>query len=202
MMLRTKDRLRKQKQANANLQSELDAGRPGSRAHGMDGRSTPSDEGHEVIRSQLVDAQRQAQRINNENKDFRLHLDSIAKELDTLRNNLLVSQRESDDRLVRVEELEASLKVTEERYDETRMESISRENSSLKQENEELSHKIRFLLEDDDLPDFDRGPLQIPRVSHRRTSTSSSEDALSFDQLLHELDDWPRPAPRAIATTQ
>jgi chromosome segregation ATPase len=202
MMFRTKDRLRKQKQANANLQSELDAGRPGSRAHGMDGRSTPSDEGHEVIRSQPVDAQRESQRLSNENRDLRLRLDSVEKDLHALRDTLLVSQRESDDRLVRVEELEASLKVTEGRYDETLMESLSRENSSLKQENEELSHKIRFLLEDDNLLDFDRGPPQISRVSHRQTSTSSSEDALSFDQLLHELDDWPRPAPRAIATTQ
>lgn len=201
-MRRMKDELTKQKQVNSNLQSELDAGRPGSRARGINGRSTPSsDEGHEAIRGQLVDTQRQAQRLNNENRDLRLRLDSVEKDLDALRDNLLVAQRESDDRLVRVEELEhdvqrlqASLVVARGGHDETLMEKLSNENTNLKRENEQLSHKIGLLLEVDQ-PAFGHGarPISgVSGVSHRRTSTSSSENAMAFEHLSSELDDWQR----------
>lgn len=196
-MRRMKDELTKQKQANANLQSELDAGRPGSRARGINGRSTPSsDDGHEALRGQLVDAQRQAQRLNNENRDLRLRLDSVEKELGTLRDNLLMSQRESDDRLVRVEELEHDVQRLEASLiiargdDETLMERLSNENSNLKRENDQLSHKIGLLLEVDQSGFGHARP--ISGVSHRRTSTSSSENALAFEHLSSELDGWQR----------
>lgn len=193
-MRRMKDELTKQKQANANLQSELDSGRPGSRARGMNGRSTPSsEEGHEALRSQLVDAQRQAQRLNNENRDLRLRLDSVEKDLEALRDNLIASQRESDDRLARVEELEldvqrleGSLVVARGGHDETVLERLNNENTNLKRENEQLSHKIGLLLEVDQ-PAFGHG-RPISGVSHRRTSTSSSENALAFEhRKLHPL---------------
>jgi len=55
MMRRMKEELTKQRLANTNLQSELD--------------------GANSIRGRLVDAQRQVQLLNNENRDLRLRLD-------------------------------------------------------------------------------------------------------------------------------
>lgn len=196
-MRRMKDELAKQKQANTSVQSELDAARPGSRTRGVNGRNTPSDEGSDVLRGQLQDAQRQAQRLNGENRDLHLRLDSVEKDLESLRDNLIASQRESDDRLVRVEELEhdierleGSLVVARGGHNETILETLSNENSNLKRDNEQLSHKIGLLLEVDQ-PAFGQG-RPISGVSHRRASTSSSENALAFEHLSTELDDWQR----------
>src|ERR1700722_16612005 len=132
MMRRMRDELAKQKNATAALQAELDSSRPGpSSSRGMNGRNTPSSEdghGHE-LRTQLVDAQRHAQRLHTENKDLRQRLDTIEKELDSLRDNLAASHRESDDRLARIEELEhdverlqASLVIARGGHDETLLE--------------------------------------------------------------------------------
>ncbi|KAF7981180.1 hypothetical protein HWV62_34967 [Athelia sp. TMB] len=197
MMRRMKDELTKQKQANASIQSELDTVRPSSRTRGLNGRNTPSDEGQDILRGQLQDAQRQAQRLNNENRDLRLRLDSVEKDLESLRENLIASQRESDDRLGRVEELEhdierleGALVVARGGHNETLLETLNNENSNLKRENEQLSHKIGLLLEVDQ-PAFGQG-RPISGVSHRRASTSSSENALAFEHLSSELDDWQR----------
>ncbi|TFK56590.1 hypothetical protein OE88DRAFT_37246 [Heliocybe sulcata] len=202
MMRKMKDELTKQKNQNSNLQAELDAARgseAGSRLRGMNGRSTPSssDDGHEAMRGQLVDAQRQMQRLTSENKDLRSRLDSLDQELERLRDNLVASQRESDDRLARIEELEqeierlqGSLVVARGGNDETLLEQLSRENTDLKRENEQLSHKIGLLLEVDQPPFGQNRPLS--GVSARRASSSSSEAALAFEHLSNELDDWQR----------
>lgn len=183
-MGRMKSKLAKRKKSNERLQIELDAARSGSHPHSMNGPSTPSsDEGHELIRSQLTDAQQQAQRLNSENGDLRLCLDSSQKDLDALQANLLASRRESDGHLsVRVEELE---------HDVQRLEVLL---IVARRDNETLmgilnSKGLKLTIEDDSSePDIG----EDPQLSYRRTSTSGSEDALAFDQLLHELDDWQR----------
>ncbi|KII94183.1 hypothetical protein PLICRDRAFT_99563 [Plicaturopsis crispa FD-325 SS-3] len=206
MMRRMKDELTKQKSVNAAIQSELDASRgrsstEPSRNRGLNGRGTPSsDEGHDALRGQLVDAQRHAQRLNNENRELRIRLDSLEKDLEALRDSLISSQRESDDRLARVEELEhdverlqSSLVIARGGHSETMLEKLSNENTNLKHENEQLSHKIGLLLEVDQ-PAFGQGrPLSGSVTSGgRRASASSSENALAFEHLSSELDDWQR----------
>lgn len=201
MMRKMKDELTKQKTLNSNLQAELDATRgydAGSRLRGMNGRGTPSsDDGHEAMRGQLVEAQRQVQRLTSDNRDLRLRLDSLEQDLERLRDNLVASQRESDDRLARIEELEqeierlqASLVVARGGNDETLLEQLSRENTDLKRENEQLSHKIGLLLEVDQ-PAFGQA-RPLSGISARRASSSSSEAALAFEHLSNELDDWQR----------
>jgi chromosome segregation ATPase len=201
MMRRMRDELTKQKNSNSALQAALDTSRAmspesGPRARSVNGYNT-SEEGSEVIRAQLVDAQRQAQRFHNENRDLRVRLDSLEKELELLRDSLVASQRESDDRLARAEELEheverlqTSLVIARGGHGETLLEKISNENTNLKRENEQLSHKIGLLLEVDQ-PTFGHG-RPTSGISGRRASASSSENALAFEHLSSELDDWQR----------
>ncbi|KIJ65005.1 hypothetical protein HYDPIDRAFT_27741 [Hydnomerulius pinastri MD-312] len=197
MMRRMKDELTKQKTANSTLQSELDAARgrsstePGSRAR-ANGRSTPSDDSHDLLRTQLVDAQKQSQRMTTENKDLRQRIESLEKDLASMRENLIISQRESDDRYSRVEELEheverlnATLTIYRQGSDETAVEQLTQENTNLKRENEQLSHKIHLLLEVDQ-PSF-----------NRPSSMSSSEN---FEHLSNELDDWQRQLASSMST--
>jgi len=196
-----RDELTKQKNTNVSLQADLDAARgvksPLDRKL-LNGRSTPSDDGNDaVLRGQLVDAQRQVQRINAENKELRLRLDSLEKDLETLRDNLLSSQRESDDRLIQVEDLQheverlqSSLVIARGGHDETLLEKLSNENTTLRRENEQLSHKIGLLLEVDQ-PSFGQGrPISGVSARSHRNSNSSSENALAFEHLSSELDEF------------
>ncbi|KAH7914794.1 hypothetical protein BJ138DRAFT_1143277 [Hygrophoropsis aurantiaca] len=199
MMRRMKDELTKQKAANSTLQADLDAARgrsstePNSRNRGVNGRSTP-DDGHEHFRAQLVEAQKQTQRLNGENKDLRLRIESLEKDLEIMKDNLVLSQRESDDRLARVEELEhdverlnATLVVYRGGSDATTLEQITNENTNLKRENEQLSHKIHLLLEVDQ-----------PSYSHNRPPSMSSSE--NFEHLSNELDDWQRQLASSMST--
>ncbi|KAF8140428.1 hypothetical protein EV363DRAFT_1579771 [Boletus edulis] len=195
MMRRMKDELTKQKTANSTLQAELDAARgrssPGSRTR-ANGSSTPSDDSHDLLRSQLVEAQKQSQRLTSENMDLRQRIEALEKDLATMRENLMVSQRESDDRYSRVEELgheverlNATLAIYRKGSDETAVEQLTQENTNLKRENEQLSHKIHLLLEVDQ-PSF-----------NRPSSMSSSEN---FEHLSNELDDWQRQLASSMST--
>ncbi|KAF6766585.1 hypothetical protein DFP72DRAFT_839021 [Ephemerocybe angulata] len=177
MMRKMRDELTKQKNTNQQLQSELDA-RTGGKS------------------SSNVLTERNAQRVQAENKDLRSRLDSLEKDLTSLRESLVSSQRESHDRLIQIEELQqdverlqASLVIARGGHDETLLEKLSSENTTLRRENEQLSHKIGLLLEVDQ-SSFGRRP--ISGVSGRRISTSSSENALAFEHLSNELDDWQR----------
>ncbi|TFY62846.1 hypothetical protein EVJ58_g3607 [Rhodofomes roseus] len=187
MMRKMKDELTKQKALNQSIQSELDRGssiEPGSsassRVRGMNGRGTPSsDDGHELLRNQLTDAQRQVQRLNNDNRELRERIDALERDLEHMRDNVIASQRESDERLSRIEELEQdverlqnSLVIARGGHDETLLEQLSNENTTLKRENEQLQHKIGLLLEVDQ-----------PPFGHGRPISGVSE---------RPLDDWQR----------
>ncbi|KAF8640758.1 hypothetical protein AX17_000408 [Amanita inopinata Kibby_2008] len=193
MMRRMKDELTRQKNLNSQLQVELDAAR-GKSSRGINGRSTPSEDAPQ--REQLVEAQRQARQLHEENQELRLRLDTLQKELDLLRDTLVASRKESDHRSNQVEDLrqevgqlQASLQVARGGQDETLLEKLSSENAVLRRENEQLSHKIGLLL-DVENPTFGQRPLSD--VSGRPASTSSSENALAFENLSNELEDWQR----------
>ena len=194
-MRKMKDELTKQKALNQSMQDPDPASR--IRA-GANGRGTPSsDDGHgnDILRGQLTDAQRQVQRLNGDNRDLRLRIESLESELEHMRDSVIASQREADERQLRIEELEQdierlqnSLVIARGGHDETLLEQISNENMTLKRENEQLSHKIGLLLEVDQ-PNFGAG-RPISGISERRISTSSSENAIAFEHLSSELDDW------------
>lgn len=188
-MRRMKEELTKQKTANSALQADIDSARgrssveSGSRTR-VNGTSTPSDDGHDLLRSQLVEAQKQSKRLTNENTDLCQRIEALEKDLVSMKENLMASQRESDDRYSRVEELKheveklnATLTIYRKGSDESAVEQLTQENTNLKRENEQLSHKIHLLLEVDQ-PSF-----------NRPSSMSSSEN---FEHLSNELDDWQR----------
>ncbi len=197
-MRKMRDELTKQKTLNQSMQAEVDRGSPSMRLRGLNGRGTPSsDDSNEFLRNQLQDAQRQVQRLNNDNKDLRNRIDTLEQDLEHMRDNVIQCQRESDERLSRIEELEhdverlqKALVVARGGHNETVLEQLSNENSTLKHENEELSHKIELLLAVDQ-PGFGHG-RPISAISERRASTSSSENAMAFEHLSTELDDWQR----------
>ncbi|KAH9857949.1 hypothetical protein C2E23DRAFT_864957 [Lenzites betulinus] len=195
-MRKLKEELGKQKTLNQSMQAEIDRGSPSIRLRGLNGRGTPSsDEGNEALRNQLQDAHRQVQRLNSDNKDLRNRIDTLEQDLEHMRDTFITVQRESDERLNRaleldqdVERLQNALLIARGGQDESVLEQLSNENTTLKRENESLSRKIELLL---DQPTFGAG-RPVSGFSERRASTSSSENAMAFEHLSSELDDWQR----------
>ncbi len=158
-MQKMKDESTRQKALNQSTQSEPDRSsstEPSSRIRGLNGRGTPSDEGSELLKNQLSDAQRQVQHLNGDNREMRTCIDTLEQDLTQMRDDIIGVQWELDERTVRIEELEqeverlqSSLVLAQGGQDETLLEKISNENSNLKRENEELLHKIGLLLEVD-----------------------------------------------------
>ncbi|KZO92776.1 hypothetical protein CALVIDRAFT_584906 [Calocera viscosa TUFC12733] len=206
MLRRLKDQVAKEKSISATLQAELDTSRgvsgsvAGARTRAANGRSTPlsdTDGGHnENMKVQLLEAQRTMHRIANENQDLQRRLEALQLELDQYRDRLVASQRESDNRLSQIEELEAeterleaSLQVARGGNDETLAEQLTRQNTTLKRENDMLHHKIGLLLDDHTYANAGDRPLS---TSSHQDSASSSENAMALESLSHELDDWQR----------
>ena len=197
-----KDELSKAKSVNQDLQGEitqLRGGSPaGSRLRNVNGRNTPgSDDGSDILRGQLSDLQRQNQRLTQDNANLHRKLENILDEVERLRDSLMESQREADDRLINVQDLEgevarlrASLTAARGGHHESYLEQLSSENASLKRENEQLSHKIGLLLEVDQT-DFGRN-RPLSGVSERRGSNSSEDNGMALESLSQELEMWQR----------
>jgi chromosome segregation ATPase len=203
MLRRMRDELSKVKSVNQELQAEVTAlrgGSPaGSRVRGVNGRNTPgSDDGSsDILRGQLGDLQRQNQRLTQDNANLQRKLDNTFDEVERVRDSLMEAQREADDRLINVQDLEgeierlrASLAAARGGHHESYLEQLSSENASLKRENEQLSHKIGLLLEVDQT-DF-RGLRPLSGVSEPHGSHSSEDNVLELDSLSQELEMWQR----------
>lgn len=193
MMRKMREELNKQKSVNTQLSADLEIARSGRPMRSVNGRTTPSED---ELSRQLIEAQRQAQRLHSENKELRSRVEALEKDIELLRDKLVVSQRESDDRLSQVEELQhdverlkESLVIARGGHSETLLEKLNNENADLRRENEQLSHKIELLL-DVDRPDFGNRP--ISGISGQRTSMSDSDHALAYEHFSSELDDWQR----------
>ncbi|KAG8832178.1 Negative regulator of mitotic exit [Serendipita sp. 399] len=197
MLKKMKEELSKQKGLNASLQAELEGVRSGSEAGSrirpLNGRATPlSDEGQEVnLRPQLVESQRQTQRLAAENGELHRRLEQLQGDLDRLRSGLDEIQHESVERLNRIEQLEdenahleKSLNVARGGKSDVVPEQLHRENITLRRENEQLSQRIQLLL------DVNRHPgSQSPNL---RASDASLDANMNVDSMSSQLDDWQR----------
>lgn len=189
-----KDDLQKQKSANSSLQLELETSRGSDSGSRRGGDGSPTNDDIEAIRAQLSNSERTCQKLTSENQNLIRRLDKLQLEVQQLQDNLLASQQESETRLSHVEELEtdierlqASLSVARNGHDETLAEQLTRENQSLKRENDLLSHKISILLDVDHTGYTNDRPISID--SHRDSRASLDND-MAYESLSHELDYW------------
>jgi chromosome segregation ATPase len=197
MLKKMKDELAKQKGLNASLQSELEGVRSGSeggsRVRPPNGRVTPlSDDGQEsALRTQLIEAQRQTQRLTAENQDLHRRLELLQGDLDRLKRELENLQHEANSRLSRIEmledeneRLESSLAMSRPGGQNAHVEQMQREITKLRRENEQLSQRIELLLDVEQHPGSHSPNL--------RASDSSMDPNINMDSISNQLDDWQR----------
>lgn len=200
MLRRIKEEHTKQKTLNQTLQAELDGSRSGSelgsRTRLVNGRMTPlSDDGHhDALRSQLVEAQRNAQRATAETQELHRQVRALKSDLDQFREKLALSQRDSESQMQHIEELEGELErlhsaltIARSGKGESLVEQLTNENIALKRDNDLLQQRIGLLLDVDQPGNIRSGDRPM---SGRPGSHSSSENAIAYDTLSNELDDW------------
>ena len=198
MMRRMKDDYAKSKALNEKLQTELDVSRgitsseAGSRTRGATGRNTPlSDEGHDPLRTQLVESQRSLQRLTADRNELKRQLEALQRDLEQSREDLVIAQNESSEREVQIEELEAkieelqhSLSLARNGSDETIVERLTSENAALRREKDLLSHKVHILL--DDQGGYGQEGRPISGISRPDSQTSTENGMTQFDSF----EDW------------
>lgn len=190
MLRRMKDELSKAKSMNQDLQKEVTILKGGSSpdSHPRNGRATPGSDDSavaEVLRNHVADLEKQTQRLSQENTKLYKKLEDSNAELERLKSLLLSIQREADERQLLNQELEeeidslkASLTAARGSQDETFSEKLHNENVALRRENEQLSHKIRVLLDDQ------------MGFSDKRVSPTSDENVMNLESLSQELETW------------
>ena len=169
VLKKMEEELSKQKGLNASLQSELEGVRSGSeagsRVRPLNGRVTPmSDDGQEsVLRTHLIEAQRQTQRLTVENQDLHRRVELLQGDLGRLRQELDNIRHESG----------------HSRAPGSMGDQVHRENQSLRHENEQLHQRIALLL------DVKEDPNSMG--SNLRASDSSLSPDVSMDDWQRQF---------------
>ncbi|KAH7320431.1 hypothetical protein B0J17DRAFT_685680 [Rhizoctonia solani] len=209
MMRRMKDDYTKSKALNEKLQSDLDSMRgitsseAGSRTRGATGRNTPlSDEGHDPVRTQLVESQRSLQRLTTDRNELKRQLEALQRDLEQSREDLVIAHTDASEREVQIEELEAKIEHLERSLilarngsDETVVERLTSENAALRREKDLLSHKVHILLDDQGGYAADR---PVSGISKRESQTSTENGMTQFDSF----EDWQQRINSRASTTR
>ncbi|KDN39266.1 hypothetical protein RSAG8_08901, partial [Rhizoctonia solani AG-8 WAC10335] len=209
LMRRMKEDYAKSKALNEKLQAEVDSLRgitssePGSRTRGATGRNTPlSDEGHDPVRTQLVESQRSLQRLTTDRNELKRQLEALQRDLEQSREDLVHAQNESSEREIQIEELEAKIELLERSLnlarnglDETVVERLTTENAALRREKDLLSHKVHILLDDQGGYAADR---PISGISKRESQASTENGMTQFDSF----EDWQQRINSRASTTR
>ncbi|KAJ1301808.1 hypothetical protein OPQ81_009036 [Rhizoctonia solani] len=209
MMRRMKEDYAKSKALNEKLQADLDSLRgitsseAGSRTRGATGRNTPlSDEGHDSMRTQLVESQRSLQRLTADRNELKRQLEALQRDLGQSREDLVIAQNEASERELQIEELETkiehlerSLTLARNGSDETVVERLTNENAALRREKDLLSHKVHILLDDQGGYAEDR---PVSGISHRESQASTENGMTQFDSF----EDWQQRINSRASTTR